>query len=133
MFFSPDWQLISQEQHELRGLGFVKGLTYFVAIVDSLAGIVAAILTNMFRRPRSFWKSWAESVKVPQKCESVHYEGQPQNPPLCCEKKKKFLKRNDVVPPPTPTTITFSFLSCNDFNPDFGPNLRITLLAKRNF
>uniref|UniRef100_A0A0B6YIA6 Uncharacterized protein n=1 Tax=Arion vulgaris TaxID=1028688 RepID=A0A0B6YIA6_9EUPU len=70
----PRWQTISQEKSELRGLAFIKGVTYFVAAIDSLAGIMAAILASMFRNPRSFWKSWAESVNVPEKCEAVHYE-----------------------------------------------------------
>ncbi|BFZ10899.1 hypothetical protein BsWGS_13938 [Bradybaena similaris] len=70
----PYWQVIANENSELRGLDFVKAITYFVAVIDSLAGIFAAILTSMFKRPRFFWKSWAESVKVPEKCNAIHYE-----------------------------------------------------------
>lgn len=68
------WKVIEDENSELRGLDFVKGITYFVAVIDSLAGILAAILTCMFKNPRYFWKSWAESVRVPDKCNAIHYE-----------------------------------------------------------
>ncbi|RUS86075.1 hypothetical protein EGW08_006168 [Elysia chlorotica] len=69
------WETISEEQSQLKGLNFMKGLIYFVACIDSMAGILAAILANMIRRPRSFWKSWAESFAVVPKRESIHYEG----------------------------------------------------------
>ncbi|GFR66131.1 hypothetical protein ElyMa_000220500 [Elysia marginata] len=68
------WEIISKEQSQLKGLNFVKGLIYFVACIDSVAGIAAAILANMIRKPRSFWKGWAESFAVAQKREAVHYE-----------------------------------------------------------
>ncbi|KAK3773683.1 hypothetical protein RRG08_001413 [Elysia crispata] len=68
------WETISKEQSQLKGLNFMKGLIYFVACIDSVAGIMAAILANMIRKPRSFWKSWAESFAVAPKREAVHYE-----------------------------------------------------------
>ncbi|GFO36736.1 hypothetical protein PoB_006324100 [Plakobranchus ocellatus] len=68
------WETISQEQSELKGLNFMKSLIYFVACVDSVAGIMAAILAKMIRKPRSFWKDWAESFVVVPKREAVHYE-----------------------------------------------------------
>lgn len=68
------WETISKEQSQLKGLNFMKGLIYFVACLDSVAGIAAAVMANMIRKPRSFWKSWAESFAVAHKKESVHYE-----------------------------------------------------------
>ena len=76
---STDWQTISEEQSQLKGLNFMKGLIYLVACIDSVAGIMAAILANMIRKPKSFWKEWAESFMVAPKREAVHYEGQCHN------------------------------------------------------
>ncbi|XP_059153422.1 uncharacterized protein LOC131939239 [Physella acuta] len=71
----PYWEVVSQENYELRGLSFVKGLTFFIAAINSLAGIGAAVLASMFRNPRSFWKDWAESMNTANHCVPVHYEG----------------------------------------------------------
>ncbi|XP_013075309.2 uncharacterized protein LOC106061661 [Biomphalaria glabrata] len=70
----PFWEVISKENYELRGLSFVKGLTFFIATINSLAGFGAAILASMFKRPRWFWKEWAESMNAGNHCASVHYE-----------------------------------------------------------
>ncbi|KAH9510138.1 hypothetical protein Btru_043543 [Bulinus truncatus] len=70
----PYWEVISNENAELRGLSFVKGVTFFIASINSLAGLGAAILASMFKRPRWFWKEWAESMNAGNKCASVHYE-----------------------------------------------------------
>ncbi|CAL1541433.1 unnamed protein product [Lymnaea stagnalis] len=75
----PFWEVISNEQSELRGLGFVKGLTFFIAAINSFAGIGAAILASMIRHPRSFWKNWAETMNATHQCTPVHYEGEYKN------------------------------------------------------
>ncbi|XP_070193553.1 uncharacterized protein [Littorina saxatilis] len=56
----PLWEAEESEAAELRGLRIVKGITYFIATIDSLVAVLVAGLAAILKRPTGPWRRWAE-------------------------------------------------------------------------
>ncbi|KAL8563776.1 hypothetical protein ACOMHN_058291 [Nucella lapillus] len=60
----PNWEVEENEAAEMRGLRIVKGITYFIATIDSLVAILGAGLAYILKKPTGPWRRWAEEFNA---------------------------------------------------------------------
>nr|KAG5696431.1 hypothetical protein BaRGS_020968 [Batillaria attramentaria] len=58
------WESEANEATEMKGLRVVKGITYFIATIDCLVAVLAALLSALLKWPKGPWRRWAENFNA---------------------------------------------------------------------